>query len=569
MSSLLKNTLLLFIPVIIFLSCKPDDPGDLTAPSLMSSVPVDKAVDVSINTGISILFTEKIVLSATPKITLNNQVVLASVYARTLTVSATLEPATSYTLNIPDKTLSDVAGNFIKSFSITFRTSNPITTDGSILEAENASLSNGAVVASATAGYSGTGYVNMNNGNITFNMNAAEAGFYRITARYSSGSPKTQDLHVDGQMAAGIYFPQSSQWKELEIATVKLKTGAHTLSLVKNWGYISLDFLSIKYVGNTSSPFNIDANLVTPQPSAQAVKVYHFLKENFGKKVISGVISDSTRNTNEAQWVYEKTGKWPALVGYDFIDHTWLKQNWIKYDGPFIQGKRHWENNGLVTLMWHWRDPLTKSGEFYTDKTSFDVSRISNPNSNEYKAMIDDIDTIATYLKQFQKAGIPVIWRPLHEAAGGWFWWGAKGPEPCKTLWRLMFDRLVNHHKINNLIWVWTTDVAATAADWYPGDQYVDVLGMDIYPGENQHSSQYISFNKVKEIFGGKKLITLSECGSVPDPALMLEYNDMWSWFMVWSGDYTRSDLHNGANWWQKFFTYDFVMTRDKMPDLK
>ena len=495
--------------------------------------------------------------------------VQASVQARTLTIDATLEPATDYTLTIPDKTLSDVAGNFVKSFSLTFRTSNAITADGTILEAENASLSNGAAKASAIAGYSGTGYVNMNNGNITFNLNAAEAGFYRITARYSSGSPKTQDLHVDGQMAAGILFPQSAQWKDLELATVKLKSGAHTLSIVKNWGYISLDFLSIKYIGNSTTPFNLDANLVTPQPSAQAVKVYNFLKENFGKKVISGVISDSTRNTDEPKWVFEKTGKWPALVGYDFMDHTWLKQNWIKYDGPFIQGKRHWENKGLVTLMWHWRDPLTKSGDFYTDKTSFDVSRISNPNSSEYKAMIDDIDTIATYLKQFQKEGIPVIWRPLHEAAGGWFWWGAKGPEPCKSLWRLMFDRLVNHHKLNNLIWVWTTDVAATAADWYPGDQYVDVLGMDIYPGENQHGSQYISFNKVKEIFGGKKLITLSECGSVPDPALMLEYGDMWSWFMVWSGDYTRSDLHNGAAWWQKFFSYDYVITRDNMPDLK
>lgn len=569
MRSFVKNTLLFVVPLIITFSCKPDDPGDVTAPSFMSSVPADKAVDVSINTGISMLFTEKIVLSTNPKITLNNQVVQASVQARTLTIDATLEPATDYTLTIPDKTLSDVAGNFVKSFSITFRTSNAITADGTILEAENASLSNGAAKASAIAGYSGTGYVNMNNGNITFNLNAAEAGFYRITARYSSGSPKTQDLHVDGQMAAGINFPQSAQWKDLELATVKLKSGAHTLSIVKNWGYISLDFLSIKYIGNSTTPFNLDANLVTPQPSAQAVKVYNFLKENFGKKVISGVISDSTRNTDEPKWVFEKTGKWPALVGYDFMDHTWLKQNWIKYDGPFIQGKRHWENKGLVTLMWHWRDPLTKSGDFYTDKTSFDVSRISNPNSSEYKAMIDDIDTIATYLKQFQKEGIPVIWRPLHEAAGGWFWWGAKGPEPCKSLWRLMFDRLVNHHKLNNLIWVWTTDVAATAADWYPGDQYVDVLGMDIYPGENQHGSQYISFNKVKEIFGGKKLITLSECGSVPDPALMLEYGDMWSWFMVWSGDYTRSDLHNGAAWWQKFFTYDQVISREGMPNLK
>ena len=51
---------------------------------------------------------------------------------------------------------------------------------------------------------------------------------------------------------------------------------------------------------------------------------------------------------------------------------------------------------------------------------------------------------------------------------------------PCKTLWRLMFDRLVNYHGLNNLIWVWTTSASDDAATWYPGDDYVDILGMDI-----------------------------------------------------------------------------------------
>ncbi|MBN2765016.1 MAG: Ig-like domain-containing protein [Paludibacteraceae bacterium] len=569
MRSFIYTFFLLILPFLLFSACTPEEVGDVTAPKLLSSVPADKAVDVNVSTSVSLFFNEKILLAANAQIKLNNQTVEATSDARTLTISTTLAPSTDYTLTIPDKALSDVAGNFVKTFSITFRTSNTVTAEGTILEAENATLSNGAAIASTIAGYSGAGYVNMNNGNITFNVNATENGYYRVFARYSSGGDKTQDFHVDGQMMAGIHFAQSAQWKETEIATVRLNAGTHSISIIKNWGYISLDYLKIAYVGNTTSPFNIAANLVTPQPSTQAVKVYNFLKENFGKKVISGVIADSTRNTDEPKWVFEKTGKWPALVGYDFMDHTWLNQNWIKYDGPFMQGKRHWENNGLVTLTWHWRDPLTKSGAFYTADTNFDVSKVNDVNSNEYKAIIVDIDTIATYLKEFRNAGIPVIWRPLHEAAGGWFWWGAKGPQPCKALWRLLFDRLVNHHGLNNLIWVWTTDVSASAADWYPGDEYVDVLGMDIYPGENQHGSQYISFNKVKEIFGGRKLITLSECGSVPDPAMMLEYGDMWSWFMVWSGDYTRSDSHNGATWWQKFFSYDYVITRDKMPDLK
>jgi mannan endo-1,4-beta-mannosidase len=131
-----------------------------------------------------------------------------------------------------------------------------------------------------------------------------------------------------------------------------------------------------------------------------------------------------------------------------------------------------------------------------------------------------------------------------------------------------MYDRLVNHWGLNNLIWVWTTNTNADALDWYPGDNYVDIIGMDIYPGENQHGSQYFEFNRVKEIFGGRKIITLSECGSVPDPSQMKIYGDMWSWFMPWNGDYTRSTTHNGSAWWNTFFSYSYVITRDKMPNL-
>ena len=274
-------------------------------------------------------------------------------------------------------------------------------------------------------------------------------------------------------------------------------------------------------------------------------------------------------NINEATWVYNQTGKWPALTCFDFIDHTNLNQNWIAYEAPFTLGSDWWNNNGIVGLMWHWRDPLTKSGAFYTAETTFDISKVTDPTSNEYKAMIKDIDTIAGYLRAFRDANIPVIWRPLHEAAGGWFWWGAKGAAPCKALWQIMFDRLVNYHGLNNLIWVWTTNTDATALNWYPGDNYVDIIGMDIYPGENQHGSQYAQFDKVKEIFNAKKIITLSECGSIPDPALMMEYGDTWSWFMPWNGDFTRADKDNGAQWWIKLFGYDYVITRDKMPVLK
>jgi len=281
-------------------------------------------------------------------------------------------------------------------------------------------------------------------------------------------------------------------------------------------------------------------------------------------------------NITEAIWVHDNTGKWPAFTAFDFIDHTNLNQNWIEYSAPYTLGQAWWNNNGIVGLTWHWRDPLTKSGSFYTPSaatspdtgTTFDISKVSDPNSAEYKAMIVDIDTIAGYLKQFKDARIPVIWRPLHEAAGGWFWWGAKGPAACKALWILMYNRMVTVHGLNNLIWVWTSNTSGTALDWYPGNEYVDIVGMDIYPGNNNHASQSVEFNKVRNIFN-KKIITLSECGSIPDPALMKSNGDMWSWFMPWNGDYTESDTHNGVTWWKKIFGYDYVITRDQMPDLK
>ena len=307
---------------------------------------------------------------------------------------------------------------------------------------------------------------------------------------------------------------------------------------------------------------------MTPGASTQAVNLYNYLKSNFLTNIISGTMAAYSTNIDEATWVHTATNKWPALTCFDFIDHTIRNSTSILYEAPFNLGKAWWDNNGIVGLMWHWRDPLTKTGSFYTANTTFDVSKITDTNSDEYKAMVKDIDTIAVYLKEFKDANIPVIWRPLHEAAGGWFWWGAKGAEPCKALWHLMYDRLVNYHGLNNLIWVWTTNTNADALDWYPGNDYVDIIGMDIYPGENQHSSQYYEFNRVKEKFEGRKIIALSECGSAPNPSQMKIYGDMWSWFMPWNGDYTRSTIHNGSAWWNTFFSFSYVITRDKMPNL-
>lgn len=119
---------------------------------------------------------------------------------------------------------------------------------------------------------------------------------------------------------------------------------------------------------------------------------------------------------------------------------------------------------------------------FYTRATDFSVSAaLADTTNANYTLILRDIDAIAVQLKRFEDAGVPILFRPLHEAEGGWFWWGAEGPEPAKALWDLLYDRVTNHHGINNILWVWNS----LAEDWYPGSDTSDILSTDVYATGN------------------------------------------------------------------------------------
>lgn len=309
--------------------------------------------------------------------------------------------------------------------------------------------------------------------------------------------------------------------------------------------------------------FNINTGLVTPNASKEARSLYNFLREQYGKKIISGVMT--LASLDETNWLKTNTGKEPAVLGLDFM-HCNRNYAWYNNDEPINDAKTWWGRNGIPVLIWHWRDPSRKTEAFYTSETSFDISRINDPSSDEYKAMLSDIDFVSAQLKKLQDQNVPVIWRPLHEAAGGWFWWGAKGAAPCKQLYQLMYDRMVNHHGLKNLIWVWTRE--PNDGDWYPGDAYVDIVGRDMYK-QGDHSSQLAEWNTMNNLYGGKKMATLSEVGSIPDADNLVKDKAAWSWFMTWYGDYTRQSTHNSIDLWKKMFASGYVITLDEMPSLK
>lgn len=309
--------------------------------------------------------------------------------------------------------------------------------------------------------------------------------------------------------------------------------------------------------------FEINQLLVTPSSSYEANAVYQFLIQNYGRKVISGVMT--LNSFDETSWLKENTGKEPVIIGLDFM-HCNRGYTWYENTTPIRDAETWWNKGGIPIFCWHWRDPSRRTEEFYTSKTTFDVSKINDPSSAEYKAMMSDIDYVASLLKELQEKKIPVIWRPLHEAAGGWFWWGAKGAAPCKKLYQIMYDRMVNHHGLKNLIWVWTSE--PNDQDWYPGDQYVDIIGRDLYK-EGDHTSQISEFNRLNLAYGRKKMVALSECGSFPDPYNLIKDQAGWSWYMPWYGDYVRKSEHNPIDLWKKAFASDYVITLDEMPELR
>ena len=102
-----------------------------------------------------------------------------------------------------------------------------------------------------------------------------------------------------------------------------------------------------------------------------------------------------------------------------------------------------------MIFFWHWFSPFggqLRTSTFYTQYTDFNVSQAVIQNTNEYNATIRDFDAIAVQLKKLRDSKIPVIWRPLHEAGGKWFWWGAKSNQDAKKLYQLMYTRFTEYH---------------------------------------------------------------------------------------------------------------------------
>jgi mannan endo-1,4-beta-mannosidase len=418
------------------------------------------------------------------------------------------------------------------------------------VEAENGQLS-GVIIDNAVPGYSGSGYVtgfDSSSDKLTVNMTLAEKGYFKIVIRYRSEQRKIQNLILNNGTALRITFPASATFANFDAGSYILHSGENSITVQSVDGGTDIDKITIYSI--LKRTYNISPGLIDANADSATKALYGFLLSNFGEKIISGQTFDNSIQTS--------IGKMPMLRGSDFQHYTvgypYLWNNGFTFgweDNGNTDSMINWYNStgkkGIVAFQWHWHSPSggkVGTNTFYTSSTTFDVSKAVQDGTDENIAIIRDIDSIASQLKKLENAGVPVLWRPLHEASGNgaidgsqaWFWWGAKGAVVCKKLYDIMYDRITNYHNIHNLIWVWSSPQAA----WYPGNDSVDIVGFDSYPAAYNYTIQKSNFDGLYNLTGGEKLITMSENGPIPDPENCILMDAPWSYFMSW-GDLVTS----------------------------
>lgn len=316
--------------------------------------------------------------------------------------------------------------------------------------------------------------------------------------------------------------------------------------------------------GETVMPGDWSGNVQMTDDAAKAV---------FADAQVGQVIRVAVKDVAEgAQGSFKNSGWSEIASGTDYFDisgdYTLLiTEDILKslQEGGLIIGGHDYtavavylESNGTAL------DP-NKDYAFYKADTEFDAANATVEGTWENKVFTEDLKNTAAYLKLLRDADIPILWRPFHEAAGGWFWWG-KDAVSFKSLWIAMFNYF-KAEGLDNLIWVWTTE--GNDADWYPGDQYVDIVGRDIY---NKETADCVS--EYTSIAGnyGNKIVSLSECGTVGLISEQWASGARWSWFMSWY-DGTNEDgspvVHADEAWWKDAMNQEFVVSRDELPSME
>ena len=262
---------------------------------------------------------------------------------------------------------------------------------GTTYEAENAQLT-GTSVATSHKGFSGTGYVTGfdNDGDkVVFKITPEKEGNFQLYICYSApNGTKNNTVYVNDTNQGSIVFTSSSKFKELSVGKIWLNAGENTITILKDWGWFELDYIRID-TEQQATAWNISKNPVNTNASAEAKSLLSFLVDNFGKTTLAGQFQNDnltyTATSSEISYIQNTSGKYPAIYGTDLINYSPSRvSHGVSTIATEDAIKWSKNENGILSLMWHWNAPtdLIDSEDhrwwsgFYSNATTFDIAAV-------------------------------------------------------------------------------------------------------------------------------------------------------------------------------------------------
>jgi mannan endo-1,4-beta-mannosidase len=296
--------------------------------------------------------------------------------------------------------------------------------------------------------------------------------------------------------------------------------------------FFSLGLISCASYDSLEYQKELGVRLVDTLATKETVLLFRNLKSVSEKKIIFGHQNSTQygvywRGDPDHSDVKDVTGSFPGVYGWDF-------ESIPRYDStkaldriPLLV-KDAYERGGINTFSWHHRNPVT--GNAYSD-TTIAVKYIL-PGGSYHENYLRVLDSVAEYsstLVDDEGAPIPIIFRPYHELDGHWFWWGRPfcTPEEFVALWRMTVDYLRSVKGVKNYLYAFSTDrwfdTEEEYLERYPGDNYVDIVGMDNYHDFTPKGDSVVFVTKKLRIISSiaekkNKIAAFTETGSILIP---------------------------------------------------
>lgn len=475
------------------------------------------------------------------------------------------------------------------------------------IEFEDADIT-GEVTVEESAGASGGKCLKMtDSGTISIDFNVEKAGMYNIILYCGGiGGAKQQNLSINGVSQGAVGVPETDGFEAVKVSSIRLNEGKNTLLIEKSWGWSNFDYMEIE----DASSIPIVAAQTTPcdkNATAETKNLMSYLASVYGNNILSGQQEIYMYGPHDFEYEFEylkdKTGHYPAIRGFDFLncanilygteDGTADRMiNWVK------------NKNGIVTASWHITVPKKMAGYKVGDtnidwgsatydpkETDFVTSNVLKEGTVEREYYLAALKALAGQIKKLQDAGVPLIFRPLHEAEGGggetgsWFWWGKEGSAVYKELWKLTYKTLTEDYGLHNIIWEWNSYNFTTSADWYPGDEYVDIIGYDKYnctkyleennwQASYEHDDSAISpvFYGIMEKYNSAKMVAMAENDCFSTVENLTTEKAGWLYFCTWydggseNNNFLTNPLFNTLEDTVKMYQSDYCITLDELP---